>query len=194
MKKLKFTLILFLTLIIVAVSGMFGYNQYLQIKEHHNQVTKLHKQKLAIRKKDKQFTVNESLFLDNAKEAASEAETISTTYQSVWHDAIWDDYVIVNDQFYYGFDEAVIAQQQVFNDDGTISTMDSNYNSMNDAYSNLEKSATKNTKDKLSKYSDIKSSVTELYNLASDTTGETLNNYTSDVSDAVNAVKVDLSY
>jgi hypothetical protein len=181
-------------LILVASITLFGYNQYVSIKEHHEQVARIKHQKAVIKKKDKEFNINASLFKDAAQRTTDSAKTIGEAYQSVWHDAIWDNSVDVNGITYWSFDTAVLAQQQSFEDNGDIGEMDGSYSAMNKYYDIADKNVTKNTQDKLSKLSTLKDSVTGLYNLASDTTGETLTNYTEDLSEAENTATVNLNY
>lgn len=181
-------------LFLVATITLFGYNQYTSFKEHQVHIAQIKHQKAVTKKKDKEFNLNASLFKDAAERTTDKAKEIGGAYQSVWHDAIFNDYTTVDGELYFDFDTAVLAQQQSFENNGDIDEMDGSYKSMNDYYDLAEKNVTKNTKDKLTKLSTLKESVSTLYNLASDTTGETLTNYTQDLSEAENTATVNLNY
>ncbi|MBU8772153.1 hypothetical protein [Cytobacillus oceanisediminis] len=55
---------------------------------------------------------------------AASAEGMSNTYTDVWHTAIFDDSVTINDKKYYDFNSALEAQRQAFNKSGELKVIE----------------------------------------------------------------------
>lgn len=192
---------LFITLGVLLFLGIGGtiYGYYYHTVQVEKQVA-LHAAKVKAEKEAKKQQA-ELQYIKNIKDvvldityASGKAKDMISTYQKVWHDAIWDHIYTSSDgqmQIVTDFNEAISLQRDAYDKAGTISELQ---NEM----STIEKIMNQ-SKEPPSKYKGIYNGVVDLYatltnyEKMSESPSGSLNSFTSDADEIGNELSQKLS-
>jgi hypothetical protein len=84
----------------------------------------------------------------NAIMICMSTETVGNKYLEIWHDTIFDDSATVAGKTYTDFNDAVPAQETVYENDGTLDKIQSEQDDMNADLKTMEKNKTNNSTNK----------------------------------------------
>lgn len=184
-KKKRFIVIGIAVLLLIAGGLYWNHYQAAQAKIHAA----------------KQYKANMSLLLLEATTAGAKAEDMINTYQSVWHDAIFEDNYTTSDGSSYrsnkGFNAAIQTQRNIYDKLGDIKKLKADMSMVDMTIEKL--------KNPPSQYQDIYKEIVDLYSTLNqfvsmaDNPSGSLQSYTddtktwdSDLSKKVDSIRVQL--